>query len=81
MKDYVDRGTAGAWKLVQDAQTAIKQEQEDMRTAEMVALTTREPEATFEEMLNTIGDSPSELASSNNEQDGEDRHEDEQDTG
>jgi len=52
-----------------------------MRTAEMVALTTREPEATFEEMLNTIGDSPSELASSNNEQDGEDRHEDEQDTG
>jgi len=56
------------------------QEQEDMRNAEMAGLTTRKPEKRFEEMLNAIRDSLSDLASSNNEENREDEEDDEQDT-
>jgi len=60
-----------ARKRVDYAETAIRQEQEDMRNAEMAGLTTTKPETTFEEMINAIGDSPSNLASSDAEEDGE----------
>ena len=43
--------------------------------------TTTKPEITFEEMLNSIGDSLSDLPSSENEEDGEDHDDDEEDTG
>ena len=61
----MDGVTAGAREWVDDAETAIMQEQEDMRNAEKVQPTTRKPENTFEEMLNAFGDCLSDLANSN----------------
>jgi len=69
-----------ARQWVQDVETAIMQQQEDMSTAENAGATTRKPENTFKEMLNAIRDSLSDLASSNDEQDGEDEAADEEDT-
>jgi len=43
-----------------------------MSNVEQAGLTTREPGKTFEEMLNAIGDSLSNLASSDNEEDADD---------
>jgi hypothetical protein len=77
----VERKTAVATKRVQDAKTAMMQEQEHMENVEKGRLTTTKPEITFEEMLNAIGDSLSDLASSDNEEDGEDEDVDEVDTG
>ena len=67
----MERETAGARKRVEDAETAIKQEQEDMRIAESGVLTFREPGQTFEEMMDAIGESLSDLASSEDEEDGD----------
>jgi len=72
IEDYVERETAVARKRVEDAETAIKQRQEDMSNVEKAGLTTREPEKTFEEMLNAIGDGLSDLARSDDEEDAED---------
>ena len=49
-------------------------------TAENVGATTGNPETTFEELLNAMGDSLSDLASSDEEQDGEDEEYDKDDT-
>jgi len=76
IEDYVERETAVARKRVEDAETAIKQKQEDMSNVQKAGLTTREPEKTFEEMLNAIGDSLSDLASSYDQGDAEDEEED-----
>jgi len=73
---YVERETAVARKRVEDAETAIKQRQENMSNVEKAGLTTREREKTSEEMLNAIGDSLSDLASSDDEGDVEDEEED-----
>jgi len=43
IEDYVERETAVARKRVEDAETAIKQRQEDMSNLEKAGLTTREP--------------------------------------
>jgi len=51
---------------VEDAESAIRQEQDDMTSAEIARLTARKQEKTFEEMLNSIGDSLSNYARSNN---------------
>jgi len=77
----VERETAVARKRVQDAETAMMQEQEHMENVEKGRSTTTKPEITFEEMLNAIGDSLSDLASSEDEEDGEDEDDDEEDTG
>jgi len=79
IEDYDNRETAVARKRVQDAETAIMQEQQHMRNVAISRSTTTKPETTFEEMLNAIGDSPSNLACSDHEQDGEDE-DDEEDT-
>jgi len=76
IEDYVERETAVARKRVEEAETAIKQRQEDMSDVQKAELTTREPEKTFEEMLNAIGDSLSDLASFDDEEDAEDEEED-----
>jgi len=76
IEDYVERETAVARKRVEDAETAIKQREEDMSNVEMAGLSTREPEKTFQEMLNATGDSLSDLASSDHEEDVEDEEED-----
>jgi len=73
----VERETAVARKRVQDAETAIM---EDMTTAENWGATTGKPETMFEEMLNAIGDSLSDVASSDDKQDREDEEDDEEDT-
>jgi len=80
IEDYVERETAVARKRVQDAETVIMQELKDMTTAGNVGATTRKPKTTFEEMLNSLGDSLSDLASSDDHQDGEDKEDDEEDT-
>jgi len=51
-----------------------------MTTAENGGATTGTPETTFEEMFNEIGDSLSDLASSDDEQDRADEEDDEEDT-
>jgi len=79
IEDYVDRETAVARKQVQDAERAILQEQEDMWNADMAGSTTRKPEETVKEMLNTIGDSLSDLTCSDDEENREDKEDDEED--
>ena len=69
------RKTAVARKQVQDAQTAIVQGD---TTAPNGGATTGTPATTFEELLNAIGDSLSDLASCDDEQDGEDEEDDEE---
>jgi len=76
IEDYVERETAGARKQVEDAEAAVKQEQDDMTHAEITGLTPRKPEKTVQEMMAAIGDSLSDLASSDNGEDGEDDDED-----
>jgi len=75
----VERVTAVARKQVEDAEAAINQGQDDMRNDENAGLTTTKPETTFEEMLNAIGDGLSDLASSDDREDGEDEDDDEGD--
>jgi len=78
IKHYVDRETTVASKRVQDAGTAIMQEQEDKSNAGKPGSTTRKPEKTFDEMMNAIEDSVSNLARSDNEEHGEDEDDDEE---
>jgi hypothetical protein len=78
---YVERETAVARKRVQDANTAMMQEQEHMENVEKGRSTTTKRERTLEEMLNAIGDNLSDLASSDDEEDGEDEDDDQEDTG
>jgi len=80
IKDYVDWETAVATKRVQDAETAIMQEQWHVRNVEKAWSTTTEPEKTFEGMLNAIGDGLSDLASSNDAHHEADEDDDEEDT-
>jgi len=56
----------------------MKQGHEDMRNAENVGSTTTEPKKMIQEMMIAIGDCLSDLAGSNNEEDGED--DDDEDT-
>jgi hypothetical protein len=69
IENYVQRDTAGARKRVEDAEAAIQQKQEDMSNVEIEELTTREPERTFHNMLNVIGDSLRDLASFDDKED------------
>jgi len=75
-EDYVERETVVARKRVEDTETAIMQEQEDMSNVEKAGFTTRKPRTTFEEMLNAIGDSLGDLASSDDEEDPEEEEDD-----
>jgi hypothetical protein len=75
IEDYVERETAGARKQVEDAEAPVQQEQDDMTHAEIPGLMPREPETTVEEMMAAIGDSLSDLASSDDGEDGQDEDE------
>ena len=79
IEGYVDRETALGSRRVQDAETAIKQEQEDMRNAEKAGLTTTKPETAFEDILNSIRDDLSKLASSDDGKAGAEQDDDEED--
>jgi len=76
----VERETAVARMRIQDAETAIMQMLNDRTTTENVWATTRKAETSLGEMLNPIRDNVSDLASSDEEQDGEDEDYDEDDT-
>jgi hypothetical protein len=80
IEDSVERQTAVARTRVQDAQTAMKQEQENMVNVHKGQSTTTMSEISFQEMLNAIADSLSDLPSSEDEEDGEDMDDDEEDT-
>ena len=71
---FVERETPVARKRVQDAETAMMLELKDMTTAP------GKPGTTFQEMLNAVGHSLSNLASSDDEHDGEDEEDDDVDT-
>jgi len=71
IEDHLGREAAVAKEHVGDAETSSKEEQEDMRIPEKAGSTTRKPKKTVEEMLNAIRDNLSNLASSDNEEDGE----------
>ena len=71
--------TAVARMRDEDVEAAIEQKQDDMRNAEKAGLTTTKPETTFQEMLNAIRDSLSDLATSDDGEDGEDEDGDEED--
>jgi len=81
IEDYVERETTGARKRVEDAESAVQQEQDNMTHAEIARLRSREPEKTFEEMLVAIGASQSDLASSDDGEDGEDEDDEETEQG
>jgi len=80
IEDYVNRVTSVARNRVPDAETASMQEQEHMRNVEKVWWTTTKPETTFEVMVNAIGDTLSDCASSEDDEDGEVVDDDEEDT-
>jgi hypothetical protein len=79
--DYIERETTGARKRVDDAEAAVQQEQDDLMHSEIVGLTSRKPENTFQGMLVAIGDSLSDLACSDDGEDGEDKDDEETEQG
>jgi len=81
IEDYVERETAGARKQVEGAEAAVQQERHDMKHAEIAGSLYREPETTVDEMLVTIGDSLSDLASSDEGEDGENEDDDDTEQG
>jgi hypothetical protein len=81
IEDYVERETAGARKRVKDAEAAVQQKQDYMTHAEIMGSTSGEPEKTFEEMLVANGDSLSDLASSDDVEDGYDEDDKETEQG
>ena len=80
IEDYVEKETAVARTRVEDAEKAIKQEQEDMRNTEKAGLTSTKHKTTFEEMFDAIGDSLSNLACSDDGENGQDEDDDEDDS-
>ena len=81
LQDFVERETAGSRKRVEDAETAVQQEQDNVTHSDLAGLTSRKPDKPFEEMLVAIGDGLSDLASSDDGEDGEDEDDDETEQG
>jgi len=74
IEDHVERETAGARKRDEDAEAAIGQEQEDTEMAEKAGLMAREPEKAFHEMIVAIIERLSDIASSDDEEAGDDEN-------
>jgi hypothetical protein len=81
IEDYVERETTEARKRVEHAEAVVQQEQDDMTHAEIGGLTSKEPEKKWEEMLVAIGDSLSDLVSSDNGEYGEEEVDEETEQG
>jgi hypothetical protein len=77
---YVEREIAISRMRVQDPKPVIMENLKDMVTADSGGVTTRQTKTTCEEMLNVIRDSGSIHYSSDNEQNGEVKHDGEYDT-
>jgi len=81
IEDYVERYSAGAKKIAEDAETAVQQGQKETMKGENVGLTNRQPEKNFQKMMFAVGDSLRDLASSENGPDADDGdNEDEEET-
>jgi hypothetical protein len=78
---YTDRETTGATKGVDDAEPSVQQEWDDAKKAENAGLMNRELKMTFQEMMVIMGDCLSDLASSDDTNDGEDKDEEETEQG
>jgi hypothetical protein len=76
----VERETAVARKPVQDTQTAIVQELEDMTPADSAGATSRKAERNVDERLNAIGETLNDLAISNDQQEVENENDEQEDT-
>jgi hypothetical protein len=76
----VEPKTTVARKRVQDAETAMMQEQEHMGNDENGRSTTTKPETTFEEKLYAIGESLSDVECADDEEDEEVEDDEEADT-
>ena len=81
IEDLVERKTTVARMRVEDAEMEIKKEQQDMRKIQNIELTTREPEKTCQQMLNDIGDSLRNIASSDDDEDAEDVNDEDTEVG
>jgi len=81
IEHYVEREITGARHWVEDAEEAVQREQEDTRKAENIGLKNRELEKTFREMMVAIGDSLSDLGSSDHGEEGEDMDDQETEQG
>jgi hypothetical protein len=79
--DYVERETTGARNRVEDTEAAVQQGQDNMTLAEITGLKSRVPVKMYKEMLVAIGDSLSDLTSSDDGEDGEDEDDEETDQG
>ena len=75
----MNRETTVARQQVEDAEVAIKQEQDDTSYAEKTELTVAKPKTTSVEMLNTIGESLSTLPSPDDGEDWEEVDDDNED--
>jgi hypothetical protein len=71
IEDDVERETVVASKRFGDTEIAMKEKHEDRSSAGSGGLTTREPRQTFREMLDAVGYGLSNLASSDDGDDGE----------
>jgi len=78
IEDYIQRETTVLRKRVEDAETAIEQGQEDKRNVGNTGLIMGELEETSEEMMAPVGYSLSNLATADDDVNGDD--EDDQDT-
>jgi len=76
-----ERETAGARKGVEDTEAAFRQKHDDTRRAENAGLLNTESEMMFQEIMVAIGDSLSDLGSSNNREDREDEADEETEQG
>jgi hypothetical protein len=80
IENFADRETGVARNWVQHAETGIMQKQEDMRNAKTTESRSRKSVNTLGVMLYAIWDSLSNLASANNDEDGEDEEGDEKES-
>ena len=81
IEDYVERETAVACKRVEDAEAAIRQKREIMGTADNTDLATRQPEKLYLEKMVAIKHSLSDLASSDDGEDGDGEDDEETEQG
>jgi len=72
IEDYIERETTGARNRVKDSEAAVLQDLDDITHDEFTGLTSRETEMTIEEMVVAIGNSLSDLPSSDDGEDVED---------
>jgi hypothetical protein len=81
IEDFDERETTGARKRVEYTEAVVQLELDDMTHAGIAGLKSKEPKRTFEEMLVSIGDSLSHLASSDDGEGGDDEDDEETEQG